>query len=178
MKPACCGDVEALEKFALKGTSRWRKAARLLRLRSTDSTVTTQEKVSVIDAGVLAKIRQNQESFEEDEIENNLSIESDKEVDQSSASQSVQEAESSVQHISCPSSFDKTDMRDVLSSQEDMLRSGQLDKNEDQSKEEVSVAPEEEFPSGPSQKPNVSLNLKRSPSPDHILNFVETGKSN
>lgn len=48
VKPASCGDVEALEKFALKGISRWRKAAQMLKLQGTESTVTTQVKDSFI----------------------------------------------------------------------------------------------------------------------------------
>lgn len=47
VKAANCGDVELLEKFAIRGTSRWRKAAQLLRLRSTDTTVTIQERDTV-----------------------------------------------------------------------------------------------------------------------------------
>ncbi|XP_042876756.1 E3 ubiquitin-protein ligase HERC2-like isoform X6 [Penaeus japonicus] len=44
VRPASCGDVEALEKFAVRGISRWRKATQLLRLRSNDTTATSQEK--------------------------------------------------------------------------------------------------------------------------------------
>ena len=44
MRPASCGDVEALDKFAVRGISRWRKVTQLLRLHSNDTTATTQEK--------------------------------------------------------------------------------------------------------------------------------------
>lgn len=44
VRPASCGDVEALDKFAVRGVSRWRKVTQLLRLRSNDTTATTQEK--------------------------------------------------------------------------------------------------------------------------------------
>ncbi|KAK8398901.1 hypothetical protein O3P69_004178 [Scylla paramamosain] len=44
VRPASCGDVEALDKFAVRGISRWRKVTQLLRLHSNDTTATTQEK--------------------------------------------------------------------------------------------------------------------------------------
>ncbi|XP_076028585.1 E3 ubiquitin-protein ligase HERC2 isoform X2 [Oratosquilla oratoria] len=45
VRPACCGDVDALEKFAMQGVSKWHKATNLIRLRSHDTT--TQEKDAV-----------------------------------------------------------------------------------------------------------------------------------
>ncbi|KAG0712557.1 putative E3 ubiquitin-protein ligase HERC2 [Chionoecetes opilio] len=55
VRPASCGDVEALEKFAVRGVSRWRKVTQLLRLRSNDTTATTQEKDQLQVSSIVAR---------------------------------------------------------------------------------------------------------------------------
>ncbi|XP_064088356.1 putative HERC2-like protein 3 [Macrobrachium nipponense] len=158
VRPASCGDVEALDKFAVRGVSRWRKATQLLRLRSNDTTATSQEK----DAPPESK--EGTSSMEDISISSGSNAHSDDaggnytSHDQDVRSGRLDKGEDICKDLPEPVGLSRL-------STELSLDNMKLEGDVDVIEKERRLSADGKKVSTESKKASVSLNLKRSPSP-------------
>lgn len=158
VRPASCGDVEALDKFAVRGVSRWRKATQLLRLRSNDTTATSQEK----DAPPESK--EGTSSIEDISISSGSNANSDDaggnytSHDQDVRSGRLDKGEDICKDLPEPVKLSRL-------STELSLDNMKLEGDVDVIEKERRLSSDGKKVSTEGKKASVSLNLKRSPSP-------------
>ncbi|XP_042217246.1 E3 ubiquitin-protein ligase HERC2-like isoform X2 [Homarus americanus] len=158
VRPASCGEVEALDKFAVRGMSRWRKATQLLRLRSNDTTATTQEKDEPQGS------KEASGSIEDISISTGSNSNSEDRINGPGGCDDVRSGLLDKQEDLCKDLTEPTTDLSHLSevTMDDNMK---LDGDMDALEKELKITADTKKQQGEGKKASVSLNLKRSPSP-------------
>ncbi|XP_071532835.1 E3 ubiquitin-protein ligase HERC2 isoform X2 [Panulirus ornatus] len=158
VRPASCGDVEALNKFAVRGVSRWRKATQLLRLRSNDTTATSQEKDEPQDT------KEASGSIEDISISTSSNSSTEDRINCPDSCDDVRSGRLDKEEDICKDLTEPTDLS-RLSSEVPIDDNMKVEGDMDAVEKELKIATDTKKLPGEGKKASVSLNLKRSPSP-------------